>query len=204
MNHNSQSKKKKQFFSFHWFANCLTIHSEFKTVDLTLTFTPTHPGDIILSCNSSGFTQWPLLEWLRDFERVKWKRENGLSENIHSDIWFLFSASFSAFLNVALFKIQIMCISRNSTSKKEQQEILPCSSWCMTPTRLGSSPHQNIHNSLQSGLTSRRHTHNKLACRQRMKLNRIGSSWAGAEIMGPQSPCPPKLYLRHLIPVSSA
>lgn len=91
-----------------------------------------------------------------------------------------------------------------SKKKKEKKKNLPCSSWCITPTRLGSSPHQNIHNSLQSGLTSRRHTHSKLACRQRMKLNRIGSSWAGAEIMGPQSPCPPKLYLRHLIPVSSA
>lgn len=99
--------------------------------------------------------------------------------------------------NLPLFKKMMQLILR-------KPKTLPCSSWCITPTRLGSSPHQNIHNSLQSGLTSRRHTHSKLACRQRMKLNRIGSSWAGAEIMGPQSPWPPKLYLRHLIPVSSA
>lgn len=86
----------------------------------------------------------------------------------------------------------------------EAKSGLLCSSRWMTSTRLGSSPHQNIQSSLQSGLTSRRHTHSRLACRQRMKLSRMGSSWAGAEMMGPQSPWPSKLYLRHLMPVSSA
>lgn len=68
---------------------------------------------------------------------------------------------------------------------------------------MGSSPHQNIHNSLLPGLWSRRQTPSTSALRQRLKLLKMGSSSVTGNRIGAEvGPC--HTYLFHLIPVKSA
>ena len=68
---------------------------------------------------------------------------------------------------------------------------------------MGSSPLQNIHNSLLPGLWSRRQTPSTSALRQRLKLLKMGSSSVTGNRMGAEvGPC--HTYRFHLIPVKSA
>lgn len=79
----------------------------------------------------------------------------------------------------------------------------PDKSWWIRSAKLGSSPHQNIHNSLLPGLWSRRQTPSTSALRQRLKLLKMGSSSVTGNRIGAEvGPC--HTYLFHLIPVKSA
>ncbi len=80
---------------------------------------------------------------------------------------------------------------------------LPVSSWWMRAEKLGSSPHQKSQSSRRPCLWLRLHTLSTSAFRQRLKLQRMGSSSVTGNRMGAEvGPC--HTYLFHFIPVKSA
>ncbi len=80
---------------------------------------------------------------------------------------------------------------------------LPVSSWWMSSEKLGSSPHQKSQSSRRPCLWLRLHTLSTSALRQRLKLQRMGSSSVTGNRMGAEvGPC--HTYLFHFIPVKSA
>lgn len=99
--------------------------------------------------------------------------------------------------------VRTLCCSCVPSTEFQLFECLPVSSLWMSSEKLGSSPHQKSQSSRRPCLWLRLHTLSTSALRQRLKLQRMGSSSVTGNSMGAEvGPCHTNLF--HFIPVKSA